>query len=144
MNKYEKHGFATGVNKKVYFRWYSMIERCHNPKSYSYSFYGGRGIKVCDRWRESILNYIEDMGVPKGEETLDRIDNNGDYCKENCRWATRKEQRNNQRVRNDTLYFTFNSETKTLKEWAKIKNIKYITLYARIKYYKLPPEEVFR
>ncbi len=81
--------------------WYHMIARCTNKMDPSYANYGGRGIKVCDSWKDSFNNFIEDMG-PKPldngwDYSLDRIDNDGNYCKENCRWVKRDTQNRNSR-----------------------------------------------
>lgn len=96
--------------------WNGMKDRCHNPKSKDYSSYGGRGIKVCLRWREDFMAFYKDMGEkPTRQHTLDRIDPNGNYEPSNCRWATKMEQANNRR---DNKHFTHNGRTQTLSRWA--------------------------
>jgi hypothetical protein len=80
-----------------------MIQRCTNPKFHQFKDYGGRGIQVCDRWRESFEAFLADMGEPPEGHTLDRIQNYGDYEPGNCRWATRDEQRKNSRLRHDRI-----------------------------------------
>jgi len=75
-----------------------MLQRCNNPNHSHYKYYGGRGIKVCDRWLESFENFYEDMGERPEDLTLDRIDVNKGYYPENCKWSTRSEQNSNKRV----------------------------------------------
>lgn len=98
--KTKKHGFTSHILWPIYS---SMVNRCTSLRDKNFDSYGGRGITVCDRWLESngqgFLNFLEDMGECPEGLSLDRIDVNGNYCKENCRWATGSEQMYNQRKR---------------------------------------------
>jgi|ERR1035437_314447 hypothetical protein len=86
-----------GRAKRLYVAWLNMRERCNNPNGAKYSYYGGRGIRVCKRWG-SYAAFAADMGPHPGNSlTLDRKNTNGNYCKSNCRWATRKTQSRNRR-----------------------------------------------
>lgn len=82
---------------QVYKLWSVMKDRCNNPNNKAYRNYGGRGIKVCDRWLNSFENFLADMGERPQGTTLDRINSNGNYEPDNCRWVTRMEQNNNTR-----------------------------------------------
>ena len=112
---YYKHPKRHGMSKTpVYGSWENMIQRCTNPKSNNYQRWGGRGITVCDRWRD-FKNFYADMGDPPDGCSIDRIDNDKGYCLENCRWATIKEQNRNLRT---TRFLTLNGVTKPLTAWA--------------------------
>ncbi len=100
---------------RLYPIWSSMRSRCNCKTSQFYKNYGGRGIKVCARW-ESFVNFANDLGTPKKGMTLDRIDVNGNYCPENCRWATRKEQAYNRR---NTRKLTYKGKTQNIEQWCK-------------------------
>jgi hypothetical protein len=104
-------------NSKEYAAWASMKKRCYNQNNNRYHRYGGRGITVCDRWLNSFENFLADMGEkPKGC-SIDRIDNDGDYCPENCRWSTPKEQCNN---KSNNISLTIYGKTMSLTEWLKV------------------------
>ena len=98
----ELHGHTESrVWTPTYSSWVGMKQRCYNPRTVRYEQYGGRGIEVCPRWF-SFANFLADMGERPEGTTLDRIDNNGNYCKENCRWASSQQQRYNISVRKDS------------------------------------------
>jgi hypothetical protein len=131
--KNTKHGMSRSKGYKAY---RAVLQRCNNPKSKAYKYYGGRGIKICDRWLESFENFWEDMGEEHRDTlTLDRINNNGNYEPSNCRWATRKMQQNNRRA---NFFITYKDETLTIAEWADKLNIGFGTLAHRIKYAQWP------
>lgn len=113
---------------KIYVRWRSMMTRCYNPNVPEYKNYGGRGIKVCERWHDVALFYADVGDSPEGL-TMDRIDNDGDYGPDNFRWATKKEQAINRR---NTKYITANGSTHTVDEWSEITGIARITIWGRL------------
>jgi hypothetical protein len=129
-----KHGHCSDDKKKMpkeYMVWASMKSRCYNPQHVAYADYGGRGIVVCDRWRESFETFFADMGPrPTPRHTIDRIDNDLGYWPENCRWATKREQQNNRRV---TTIIEFEGKRMPLTYWAEQKGINPITLAGRLK-----------
>lgn len=126
----KKHGLH---NTPEYNSWCSLKSRCKNKNNIQFKDYGGRGIKVCDRWNDKkigFINFLKDMGRrPSDLHSIDRINVNGNYEKSNCRWATNLQQANNKR---DNIYFTCNGETKTLTEWARIADLHRVTLKYRL------------
>lgn len=113
----------------IYRTWRNMKSRCLNPKIDMYLYYGGRGITVCDKWMD-FLGFFEDMG-PTYEKglTIERIDVNGDYRKDNCKWATSAEQANN---KTNNRIFTVDGETETLKNICMRRNAKYDRVRQRL------------
>jgi hypothetical protein len=93
-DKARVHGMS---NHYLYDTWLQMRSRCHNPDDEAYHYYGARGIKVCQEWRNSFPTFVKDMGERPPNMSLDRINNDGDYSKQNCRWATQSEQLRNYR-----------------------------------------------
>jgi hypothetical protein len=124
----KKHGMSFS---REYRSWESMLNRCEKPTDREYPMWGGRGIKVCERWHD-FNNFYADMGKRPPNATLDRIDNNGNYEPSNCRWATAKTQANNRR--SNTL-ITFNGKTQTLQQWADETGIYENTISMRINHY---------
>jgi hypothetical protein len=116
-------------NHPLYKSWCHIKQRCGNPSDVAYENYGGRGITYSKDW-ESFQGFYDDMGSSwEAGLSIERIDNEGNYCKENCRWATRKDQNNNTR-RNK--YIAFNNITKTLSQWSEELNIKSSTIRMRL------------
>jgi hypothetical protein len=126
-------------NTPTYKTYVSMIERCYKTTFDGYKKYGERGIKVCDQWRDSYFNFLEDMGERPEGMTLDRIDNNGNYCKENCRWATNKEQCRNRR---NSFYITAFGKTQTVAAWEEETGVHHTSIINRFNR-GLKEEEVF-
>lgn len=124
-NSQQTHGMR---NSRVYAIWTGMISRCRIPSATSYENYGGRGIKVCDRWLR-FEDFLADMGEPALGQSIERNDGDGNYEPSNCRWATRVEQNRNQR---DLRYVEFRGESKCLSAWAEEVGSTFGTLKARI------------
>lgn len=124
----------------IYASWYAMKQRCGNPNSKSFKNYGGRGITYPEKWQE-FAGFEEDMKVDyKKGLTLERIDNSKSYSRENCKWATRKEQGNNKR---SNIVLTLNNETHPIAIWAKMLEIKFDTIRSRF-YRGMSVEEILK
>lgn len=126
-----KHGQTyRELYPKEYSCWAALIQRCRNKNNRKYNRYGGRGIRVSKTWLRGFIPFINDMGkAPSKEYTLDRIDNDGDYTKENCRWTTYHIQNLN---RSNTKLFVYNGEYKSLTDWGILYNISNKRLWSRI------------
>lgn len=125
-----KHGGTANGDVTFEYRvWAGLKTRCYNAKRKEYANYGGRGITVCDEWRNSFVQFVTDMGLaPSEKHSIERVDNDGNYCKENCYWATSLEQAHNKR---NNRKATINGVSKTLPEWAREYGFKVHTLYKR-------------
>lgn len=111
------HGHATKGVSSEYGTWRNMKDRCYNKKNNRYQRYGGRGIKVCDRWINSFENFFLDMGKkPSLNHSIDRINNNGNYELLNCRWATSKEQCSN---RKNSVVISYKGKTMVMADWVR-------------------------
>lgn len=115
-----KHGHSVNyIITPTYRAWMALRNRCMNPNNKSYADYGGRGIRVCERW-DDFNNFLEDMGERPDGMSIDRKDNNGNYEPGNCRWATKKEQANNKR---SNVAIMYNNQSMTISEWADVVGI---------------------
>jgi len=124
--------------RAIYRTWSSMKQRCLNRNNSSYLRYGARGITVCDRWLNSFENFYADMGERPAGLSLDRIDNNGNYEPDNCKWSTVKEQASNTRY---NVFITMNGVRNTFSEWSRITGVPLTTIHDRLKR-GLSPEEI--
>lgn len=135
-----KHGHARKHNETVEYKtWQRIKGRCLNPNNKDFCHYGGRGITVCNRWRKSFENFLKDVGKRPGEKySIDRIDPNGNYEKDNCRWVLNIEQPANRRTNIKVLY---ENHIYCLSQCCKLLNLKYTSiLYYFRKYNELPKD----
>lgn len=139
LERLTKHGLFSRSNPHpLKSLWHAMRTRCTNPKREDYQYYGARGIYVCERWND-FSKFIEDMGPrPSPKHTVDRIDVDGPYSPENCRWSDIPEQANNKRT---SCYVTYKGDTKTVSQWAEELKMSRGTLNYRIKNW--PMEKAF-
>lgn len=132
-HKDDKRPFHGMSDTRIYHIWAQMKARCYNASVQGYKYYGGRGIKVCEEWKDdegfwNFYNWAIRNGY-KEDLSIDRIDVNGDYCPQNCRWATWKEQATNKQK---NKIITYKRTTMSLAEWAERLNISYFVLYNRL------------
>lgn len=136
--KYFTHGLSKSPE---YTTWYSMKARCYNPKTRGFEHYGGRGISICKKWKNSFISFYKDMGQrPSAKHSIERINNEEGYSPENCCWATQQEQNNNMRRSHK---ITVRGQTKTMSEWAHSVGINKATLYSRITCGWSPEKAIF-
>ena len=134
-----RHGMKKDVKTFRFYRiWQGIKARCSNKNTPQYNNYGGRGIEICEEWKDDFLNFKKDMFDSYFEHTsefgekntsIDRIDNDGNYCKNNCKWSTREQQANN---KSNNKFITYNDVTKTLSNWCREFNLNYSTVCNRI------------
>ncbi len=127
------HGHTSGGKNSRTFGCYSNAKsRCFNPKIDRFADYGGRGISMCDRWRDSFSAFLQDMGECPDGQTLERDNVNGHYEPNNCRWASNEEQSRNKR---NNILVDIDGKTMVLKDFAKAKGINYHSLHGLMKYH---------
>ena len=125
-----RHGHNTKAGpSRTYSSWQSMITRCTNKRCHAYPRYGGRGIKVCGRWMV-FDNFLSDMGEIPDRQTLGRIDNDGDYCPENCRWETYSQQNRN---RNNNAIIEMDGVSRCQAEWEEVLGLPRGIIHQRLK-----------
>lgn len=129
------HGHSCDETYKL---WLNMKQRCTNSNCPDYKDYGGRGITICEEWLE-FTNFFRDMGKRPLGYTIERGNNKGNYCLDNCKWATSKEQARNKR---NNLYITYRGKTKLLIKWSEETGIPYKVLWKRIYIYNWSIEAV--
>lgn len=129
--RHTKHDTHHLSNTRLYRIWNAMKNRCYLKSHHAYSYYGARGIVVCAEWKDNFEAFY-DWAISSGyseDLTIDRIDNNGSYSPENCKWSTREEQVNNRR---SCVLITYNGETKSLMQWCKLLNLPYKLIHQRM------------
>lgn len=130
--KYDNLPYKKKVDDRLYHIWYAMLDRCYKESCRAYKNYGGRGIIVCDEWKNDFLKFEEWalLSGYKSNLTIDRILVNENYCPDNCKWSTKEQQNDNRR---NTRYLTINNVTKTFSQWCRDCNLDKSTLESRLK-----------
>jgi len=123
---HKTHGMSTA---REYYSWSTMIQRCTNPNHTYYKNYGGRGISICSRWRNSFETFLKDMGIRPAGTSLDRKNNKGDYAPENCMWSDRIKQGANKR---NNRFLIVDGVKRTVSQWSRITGIRKNTIRMRV------------
>ena len=145
LNDYKRHNSCITHGdsySRLYKIYHCMKDRCYLHSHKEFYRYGGRGIVVCDEWKDSYQRF-KDWAMASGyseDLTLDRVDNDGPYAPWNCKWSTRQEQNNN---RSDTKYISYTGECKSLANWCRELNLNYRTVWARLFKYGYSVEKAF-
>lgn len=125
----------------LYSTWAGIVKRCYSPNNRGYKNYGARGITMCDRWRYNFAFFVADMGPkPTSKHSIDRINNDGPYSPENCRWATSKQQCNNYR---ENTFLVIEGRRQTITQWCEERNVPVSTAINRLYRQKWTPEQAF-
>lgn len=141
LKRLSDHRYTHGkYGSRAYGIWQGMKSRCYSPGNTSYRIYGGRGISVCQEWRESFEAFYRDMGDPPEGFSIDRKDPDKNYCLENCRWASSFDQA---RTKRSNIHVSWRGEDRVLEDWATHLNINIATLYARVVRYNWDIERAF-
>lgn len=141
-HRVEQHGLCKTL---TYRSWSCMRARCTDPTHKQYKDYGGRGIKVCEEWYNSFTTFLRDMGErPDIEHSIERIDNDKGYFKDNCKWVHRKEQYNNKRKPPSKILLTINGKTESITYWSKLTGVSVPDIWRRKIKYKLSDEECIK
>lgn len=137
------HNYSHGMSDTVeYTTWRSIKTRCHKESYSRYSEWGGRGIKVCDRWLNSFENFYADMGPrPSNKHSIDRINNDGNYEPSNCKWSSIEDQGNN---KSNNILITYRDKTLSLTQWCRELDFKYLKAYGRVKRGVTDPNLIFK
>lgn len=137
----ERRSTHKRTDSREYRAWCNMKARCYTPGTIGFARWGGRGITVCDRWKNSFENFLADMGeCPKGF-TLERVSVDGNYEPANCKWASFKEQQNN---KSDNVLIDYDGRRQTIAMWADEIGLRYHTLYRRVVIKGESPPHAFR
>lgn len=126
------HSITHGLTKtRIYKIYLGMKKRCYNKNYFQFQYYGGKGIRICDEWLNNFKSFYDWSIANNYNDTLtiDRINSNGNYCPENCRWVDKYVQANNKKT---NKLITYNNETHTMKEWSKITGLTYSTIQHRL------------